>query len=524
MIDKKNRIVGLVLAAVAFLGLVSALSAEIKLPAVIGDHMVVQQGQPVAIWGWAGKNEQVTVTFNGQEKKSVAGADGAWRVAFDPLKAGGSPLELFVRGAKSPEVTVKDILVGEVWLCSGQSNMEWAMGWLPNPVPQLLRADNPAMRFFLVPKRTADRARGDVKAKWEPCTPDSARPFSAVAYYFGLELHKRLGIPVGLIESAWGGTDIEPWTPPAGFAAMPELKPLLGKQEAKYAEFRGALEKVLPAWEVWVRESRKALAAKAPIPPEPEPDFPTNPFDNPQAPTTLYNGMIHALTPFAIRGAIWYQGENNRNDGLLYEKKMEALIRGWREVWKLGDFPFYYVQLAPFNYPYNRETPLGDIPDFLRLPLIWEAQANALRLPNTGMAVITDIANLGDIHPANKRDVGYRLSLWARARTYGEKGIVFSGPLYKSMAVDGNLVRLSFEHFGGGLISNDGQPLKWFEVAGDDRTFYKAEAEIAGDTVVVWSPRVASPKAVRFGWHQLAVPNLANKEGLPASPFRTDRW
>jgi sialate O-acetylesterase len=521
---RKNNIIGFALAAVSLLGLAALLSAQVRLPAVIGDHMVVQQDKPVAIWGWAGKNEQVTVRFNGQEKKTVAGADGAWRVAFGSLKAGGSPLELAVSGAKSPEVVVKDILVGEVWLCSGQSNMEWAMGWLPNPVPQLLRADHPAMRLFLVPKRTADRPRDDIKAKWEPCTPDSARPFSAVAYYFGLEIHKRLGIPVGLIESAWGGTDIEPWTPPTGFAAWPELKPLLDKQVAKYAEFRDVLGRALPNWEAWVRDTRKALAAKAPIPAEPEPAFPTNPYDNPQAPTALYNGMIHALTPFAIRGAVWYQGENNRNDGLLYEKKMEALIRGWREVWKLGDFPFYYVQLAPFNYPYNRETPSGDIPDFLRLPLIWEAQANALRLPNTGMAVITDIANLGDIHPTNKRDVGFRLSLWARAKTYGEKGLVFSGPLYKSMTVDGNLARLSFDHVGGGLISNDGQPLMWFEVAGDDRTFYKAEAEIAGDTVVVWSARVPSPKAVRFGWHQLAEPNLANKEGLPASPFRTDRW
>lgn len=517
------------LATLAFMGLFSiglplALAAEIKLPAVIGDHMVIQQGKPVSIWGWAAKNEQVTVRFNGQEKRTLAGADGAWRVVFNPLEAGGSPLELTVRGGKSPEVVVRDILVGEVWLCSGQSNMEMALAWLPNPVPDILRADHPAMRLFLVPKRTSDRPKEDVNAKWEPCTPDSVRPFSAVGYYFGLELHKRLGIPVGLIESAWGGTDIEPWTPPAGFAAVPETKPQLDKQKAKYAEFRETLSKVLPAWETWARESRKALAAKVPIPEDPEPDFPSNPYGNPQAPTTLYNGMIHALTPFAIRGAIWYQGENNRNDGSFYEKKMEALIKGWREVWKLGDFPFYYVQLAPFNYPYNRETPSGDIPDFLRLPLIWEAQANTLRLPNTGMAVITDIANLNDIHPANKRDVGYRLSLWARARTYGEKTLVCSGPLYKSMTVDGKLVRVSFDHVGGGLIANDGQPLKWFEIAGDDRTFYKAEAEVAGDTVVVWSPRVPSPKAVRFGWHQLAVPNLANKEGLPASPFRTDRW
>jgi len=517
------RIIAAVLFAASLAG---GLAAQVKLPAVIGDHMVVQQDKPVAVWGWAGKGETVTVAFNGQEKKTVAAADGTWRVVFDPLKSEASkgPLEMTVRGAKGPAVVVKDILVGEVWVCSGQSNMEWAMSWLPNPSPDILRADNPNLRLFLVPKRPADRPLDDVEAKWEPCSPETVRPFSAVAYYFGLELHKRLGVPVGLIESAWGGTLIEPWTPPLGFAAVPEVKPILDEQGAKYDEYRSELTKVLPAWEAWARETRKAAASGAPLPPEPRPAIPGNPYDDPQAPTALYNGMIHALTPFAIRGAIWYQGESNRNDLLFYEKKMEALIRGWRLAWKLGDLPFYYVQLAPYDYGYDRETPTGDIPDFLRLAYIWEAQTSALRIPNTGMAVVTDIANLRDIHPANKRDVGYRLSLWARAKTYGERTLEYSGPLYKAMTVEGKLVRLAFDHIGGGLVSNDGQPLKWFEIAGEDRTFYKAEAEIAGDTVVVWSPRVPSPKAVRFGWHQLAVPNLANKEGLPASPFRTDKW
>ncbi|MGA2533260.1 MAG: sialate O-acetylesterase [Candidatus Aminicenantales bacterium] len=517
------------LASLAFISLLCAalppaLAAEVRLPAVIGDHMVIQQAQPVTVWGWAGKTEKVTVRLAGQERQVRASADGTWRAVFDPLKAGGAALEMTVRGEKGPDITVKDILVGEVWLCSGQSNMEWAMEWLPNPNPEIMRADHPNLRLFLIPKKTADRPKDDVETKWAPCSPSSVRPFSAVAYFYGLELHARLGVPVGLIESAWGGTDIEPWTPPAGFAAVPETKPLLEKQLAKYEDYRKAMEKELPAWEAWARDAQKALKAKLDIPPEPKSEFPSNPFDNPQAPTTLYNAMIHALTPFAIRGAIWYQGENNRNDVLFYEKKMEALIKGWREIWKLGDFPFYYVQLAPYNYPYNRETPAGEVPDFLRLPLIWEAQANILRMPNTGMAVVTDIANLNDIHPSNKKDVGYRLALWARANAYGEKGIVNSGPLYKSMTVEGDKAKIAFNYVGGGLMTNDGQQLKWFEVSGDDHIFYKAEAEIAGDMVVVHSPRVASPKAVRFGWQQLAVPNLINKEGLPASPFRTDRW
>jgi sialate O-acetylesterase len=522
MTTSTKRIVTLAFLGIFLSGLRATLVAEVRLPAVIGDHMVLQREKPVVIWGWADRGEMITVRLGAKEERTKADSQGRWRLSFEPLSAGGGPLELTVRGGKGPEVVVRDILVGEVWLCSGQSNMEWSMNQLPNPVPEIARAGHPGLRLFRVPRRTSDRPAEDVEAEWEVSAPETVRPFSAVAYHFGLELHEKLGVPVGLIESAWGGTMIEPWTPPEGFSAVPEVLPLLKGQEDKYAEFRGELEKVLPAWEAWVRESRRALVARVPIPPKP--DFPSNPYDSPQAPTTLYNGMIHALTPFAIRGAIWYQGESNRNDGSFYEKKMEALVKGWREIWKLGDFPFYYVQLAPYNYAYNRETPTGDIPDFLRLPLIWEAQTNALRLPNTGMAVTTDIADLGNIHPANKRDVGRRLAIWARAKTYGEEDLVFSGPLFKSMTVQGGRARLSFDHVGGGLVSNDGQPLKWFEIAGEDRIFYKAEAEISGDTVVVWSPRVLSPQAVRFGWHQLALPNLANKEGLPASPFRTDRW
>jgi len=525
MITRKKLRAGIACIVLFWAALPLALSAEVKLPAVVGDHMVVQQDTPVSIWGWAAKNEQVTVRLAGQEKKARASADGKWRVVFDPLKAGGPALEMTVRGEKGPDIVVKDILVGEVWLCSGQSNMEWPLSSIASPTPEILRADHPNLRLFLVPKHTSDRPKEDVQAKWTVCTPETARPFSAIAYYYGLELHKKLGVPVGLIESAWGGTDIEPWTPPAGFAAIPETKPLLDKQLAKYGDYRKDLEKAVPVWDAWLHDVQKALKAKSEIPVEPaNGDFPVSPYDNPQAPTTLYNGMIHALTPFAIRGAIWYQGENNRNDGLFYEKKMEALIRGWREVWKLGDFPFYYVQIAPFNYGYDRDTKGSPVLDLMRLPLLWEAQANVLRLPNTGMAVVTDIADLGDIHPRNKKDVGARLALWARAKTYGEKDLVYSGPMYKSMTIEGNQAKVTFDHAGGGLMTNDGQPPTWFEIASDDHIFYRAEAEISGDKVVVRSPRVAAPKAVRFGWSQLATPNLANKEGLPASPFRTDNW
>jgi sialate O-acetylesterase len=484
--------------------------------------MVVQQNKPISIWGWAERGEKVTVRLSAQEMSVRAQEDGRWRVTFPPLQAGGNPLEMAVRGEKGSEIAVRDILVGEVWVCSGQSNMEWPLSMTTSPTPEILRAEHPGIRVFLVPRRTADQPQEDVNAKWALCTPETAAPFSAIAYYFGLELHQKVGIPVGLIEAAWGGTAIEPWTPPVGFAAVPETMTIMAELERQVAEYKNRLAEVLPSWDAWVHKSREALAGKTTLPLRPE--FPVHPLDNAQAPTALYNGMIHPLTGFAIRGAIWYQGESNRDDGLAYENKMEALIRGWREVWNLGDFPFYYVQLAPYDYAYNREDPGGDVPDFLRLPLIWEAQMRILRLPATGMAVTTDISDLNDIHPRDKKDVGIRLALWARWGVYGEANLVPSGPLFKSMSIEGSRIRIAFDHVGGGLISNDGLPLNWFEIAAEDHIFHKAVAEIDRDTVIVSSPRVAAPKAVRFGWHQSAVPNLANRQGLPASPFRTDNW
>jgi sialate O-acetylesterase len=519
--NSKRRPGWIVLSLAVFAVGSTPLAAAVRLPNVLGDQMVLQRDKPVKIWGWAAPGEPVTVTLAGREAKTAASADGRWEVSLPAFASSAAPLELVVRGASGPPVTVKDILVGEVWVASGQSNMEWALSQTLSPTPEILRANHPGLRLFRVPRRTSERPQEDVEAKWTPCTPEFAGPFSAVAYYFGLELHQKLGVPVGLIESAWGGTMIEPWTPPAGFAAVPELAFILDGLKAKSSDFRSSLQAALPKWEDWILSVRKSLAENTALPVKP--DLPPSPFDNPQTPLALYHGMIHPLINFAVRGAIWYQGEANRNDGLLYEKKMEALIRGWRAVWKDDGLPFYYVQIAPFNYAYDREL-AGGVPDFLRLPLLWEAQTNVLRIPQTGLAVVNDIADLADIHPRNKRDVGLRLALWARAKTYGEKDLVFSGPLFKSAAFEGGRAVVSFDHVGGGLTANDGQPLRWFELAGEDRVFYKASAKVEGDRVAVSSPNVPTPKAVRFGWHQLAVPNLANKEGLPASPFRTDRW
>lgn len=500
----------------------TVLSADIKLPAVLGDHMVLQREQPIRVWGWAEPGEGISVAFANKDAQTSADMEGKWEVQLDPVTGSLGPHKMTITGTRSPQVVLDDILLGEVWVCSGQSNMEWEMSRTHSPTPEIRRADHPSIRLFHVPRKTSPYPLDDVTAEWKTCTPEAARDFSAVAYYFGRQLHQKLNVPVGLISTRWGGTRIEPWTPVPGFQSVPELHGILADLKAADEEYRKALMNLLPEMRGWIKNTESALSGRTVLPAIP--DIPLHSLQDPQAPTALYNAMIHPLIRFAIRGAIWYQGESNRNDGLVYAKKMEALINGWRSVWELGDFPFFYVQLAPYNYGYIPEEDENATLDFHRLPLIWEAQVRALDIPNTGMAVTTDITNLYDIHPQNKRDVGFRLSLWALAKTYGQKDLVYSGPLYKSMVAEGNKIRLILDHVGGGLIALDDRPLTWFTIAGEDRTFYKARAEIDGDTVLVWSDAVPRPVAVRLGWHQLATPNLGNREGLPASPFRTDRW
>lgn len=523
--DKAKKFNGFkhsLLILIGILACAAALTADIKLPAVISNHMVLQQDKPIKIWGWAEPGEGIFVTIADVRTQTTADNDGLWEVRLKAMNGGAGPYNMAITGTQSEPVMLEDIWIGEVWVCSGQSNMEWEMWRTHSPTPEIQRARFPGIRLFHVPRKVSVFPQEDVEAEWLVCTPESARDFSAVAYYFGRELHQKLGIPVGLISTRWGGTRIEPWTPPAGFQSVPELHNILADMESADEEYRTDLKEYLPELKGWLRAYESALKGGRRIPPQP--DMPLHSHQNPQGPSALYNAMVHPLIRFAIRGAIWYQGESNRNDGLIYTKKMEALINGWRKVWDIGQFPFYYVQLAPYNYLYLPEEEGSSTPDHLRLPLIWEAQLQTLKIPNTGMAVTTDITNLYDIHPKNKRDVGHRLSLWALAKTYGMKDLVYSGPLYKSMAVEGEKTRIRFDHSGSGLISLDDRPLTWFTIAGKDHIFYKARAEIDGDSVLVWSENVSDPVAVRLGWHQLATPNLGNKEGLPASPFRTDRW
>ena len=504
--------------------LASTALGEVKLPHVISDHMLLQREMQVPIWGWDDAGQAITVTLGDHTAETVADEAGRWFVRLPALPAGG-PYQLTVRGTTT--VQVNDILIGEVWLCSGQSNMEMGVGVAMDAEKEIAAADYPQIRLFELPRRPAGEPATDINANWRICQPDTIADggwggFSAVGYYFGRKLHKELQVPVGLIDASWGGTLIGPWTPACGFTAVPALHEVAETIKAKDAEYK---TKTLPAKmveiEAWIAATRAALANGDPLPPTPW--WPRHPLQSHAEPTGLYNGMIHPLVPFAIRGAIWYQGEANVHlaDGMTYYEKMKALIGGWREVWRQGDFPFYFVQLAPFKYTLHR----ADISPY-HMPEIWEAQAASLAIKNTGMAVLTDLGDWRDIHPQNKQEVGRRLALWALAKTYGREKLVYSGPLYKSMSVEGSTIRVKFDHVGSGLASRDGKPLNWFEIAGTDRKYVRADAKIDGDTIVVSSAEVAEPVAVRFAWHMLPepIPNLVNKEGLPASPFRTQRW
>ena len=491
--------------------------AGVSIPNVFGNNMVLQRDMPAPIWGWSSPNEALTITVlrqdvEGEVDTYIVKADekGNWRTTLKATPAGG-PYKIEISGENTIELS--DVLFGEVWVCSGQSNMAWSVNQSNNSQEEIASANYPTIRLFHIPNEISGLPSPDLNAQWRPTTPDNIRHFSAVAYSFGRHLYKELNVPIGLINSSWGGSRIEPWTPPEGFASVKALASISEELQDIDQNIRMKLPETLQALETWIENTKKALENSDTVYEMPELE---HPLKNGGRPTAMYNNMIYPIVPYAIRGALWYQGESNAREGMMYHEKMKALIQGWREVWEQGDFPFYFVQLAPWG-GYDRD-------DHTHLPKLWEAQAATLELPNTGMVVTTDIGNVKDIHPRNKQDVGLRLAYWALAKTYGKDDLVFSGPLYESMEIEGSSIRISFDYVGSGLASRDGEPLTWIQIAGEDQQFVDAVAVIDGDTIVVSSDAVESPVAVRLGWNQIAEPNLMNKEGLPVSPFRTDTW
>lgn len=482
--------------------------AEVRLPNVFSDHAVLQRDKPIKVWGWAEPGENVRVSLAGNAADAAADNGGVWKVELPPLPAGG-PHELTASGKNT--VKVVDLLVGEVWVCSGQSNMEFELKHAQSAHQEIKDAGYPKIRLLHVPRTPAGLPLADIKARWFVCSPTDAElpDFSAVGYFFAREIHKRLGVPVGMITAAQGATQIEIWTPPEGLAEVPALKDSLAGIEAAARAARTKLAANLDALEAAIPAARAALAAGRPLPAAIAMSGPLPAEGGP----LLYNGMIHPLAPFAIRGALWYQGESNCGDGMRYCDKMKALVGGWRKVWGQGDFSFYSVQITPNNY--NGA-----------LPLLIEAQIASMAIPNTGVASSTHTCDASDHfgggHPRNKQEIGRRLALWALAKDYGIQDLVYSGPQFKSAAVEGRQVRLRFDHVGSGLATRDGKPPDCFEIAGADGKFEEAAAQIDGPAIVLTSDKVANPTAVRFSWKDLAQSNLINKEGLPALLFRAE--
>src|SRR4051812_22367052 len=471
---------------VAALGLWAApLFADVRLPALFTNHMVLQQGQKNRVWGWGDPGEDVIVTIGGQRQTAKANDKGKWQVTLDALPTGG-PLTLSITGKN--KLAVEDVLVGEVWICSGQSNMQWEVRQANDGDLEAKTAKFPKIRLISVPQVGTQEPQDDFKGKWEVCTPETAATFSAVGYFFGRQLHQTLDVPIGLIDDAWGGSACEAWV----------RRDLLEKDE-KYRP-------LIARWEQIEQNPDAAKKAKG------------NPLTGNQRPANIYNGVLKPTIGYGLRGAIWYQGESNAGRAYQYRDLFPLMIQSWRDEWQIGDFPFYWVQLADFK----AEKPEPAESDWAELR---EAQTLTMsRLPNTGEAVILGLGESQDIHPRNKQDVAKRLARWALARDYGIK-VPYHSPTYKAMEKQGNKIVVTFDHVGAGLKPFDvGEP-RGFAIAASDRKFAWADAKVVGpDRVEVWSDQVSDPVAVRYAWADNPVCNLFSREGLPMTPFRTDDW
>ncbi len=509
----------LLLAVPAVLLVLSVLTphvaADVKLPAVFADHMVLQRDAALPVWGWAEAGEKVEVSIAGQTKTATADANGKWSVKLDKLTA-GEPTSMTVKGKNT--ITIQDVLVGEVWLCSGQSNMAWTVASSKNFDQEKAAAQFPQIRQFKESSGTATTPQEKGGGNWTVCSPDTVGGFTATGYFFGREAHKALNVPVGLINSSVGGTPIEAWTSWDAQKDKAELKPIFERWDKQAAEWDRDPAAAQARYEKQVAAHKEA-AAKAKADGKPAPRAPQKPSDPRLAshhPATLFNGKIAPLIPYAIRGAIWYQGESNAGGGQLYELQLTTMIADWRTRWGQGDFPFGWVQLP--NFHKAQVAPV----EHSGWVLVREGMLKALRVPNTGMAITVDIGEANDIHPKNKQDVGKRLASWALAKVYGQK-VPASGPLPASNKINGNEVVITFQHTDGGLVGKGGE-LKGFAIAGADKKWARANAKIEGDKVIASSPDVTAPVAVRYAWADNPDCNLYNGADFPASPFRTDDW
>ena len=526
-----------------------SLHAEVKLASPFTDHMVLQREMKVPVWGIADPGEKVTVAFAGQTVSSTADADGKWRVNLAPLTASDHGAAFTVTGSHTAQpIQLTDVVVGEVWLASGQSNMDFSMSskvksfaGVANEDAEIAAANYPDVRILTGTATKSYAPQTTVPGQWTVCTPETAPAFSAVAYFFARDLNQQIKVPVGIVTMAFGASTAEAWIRRDALAADPQLSPMLTRFDTAVAQWRS---KPHPTAGPTRSEDVSApfatpapLATPAPIatptpidlnapigqttasqstpPPRPHgrrPRAPGDPVQDQHNPTVLFNGMINPIIPYAIRGAIWYQGESivgGEAGRALYPRVQDTLITDWRKLWAEGDFPFYIVQLAALQNNSNS-------------PTTREAQATVLNLKNTGMVVTIDIGDPKNVHPKDKQDVGDRLTRIALANVYGRQ-IEYSGPIYKSSKVENGTIRLSFTHTGGGLVAKGGGPLKWFVIAGADGQFVPADARIDNDTVIVSSPTVSAPVAVRYAWDNYPDgANLYNGAGLPAAPFRTD--
>ena len=490
---------------------------RLHMPSIFSDGMVLQRGIEAPIWGWAEPGRQVTVSLGVNKATVETGADSRWLLRLPPLKEGG-PCVMTISD-NDQTLIIHDVMVGEVWICSGQSNMEVGLAYATNAGQEIAAANYPGIRMFKVEHVVTANPRtfsieldpcDNVHGAWAVCSPQNAPDFSAVGYFFSRELSKTLNVPIGMINASWGGTPVEAWIGRSALMKNPVLKERLIALDQHCASYAENLRDIQPAIKEWLIRMEAATAAKKPAPIPPQLSFP-DPRNSAAIPAGLYNGMIAPLSPYGIAGTIWYQGETDVGKAKRYQSLFQLLISSWRKAWRQGDFPFYFAQLP--NYMAARPDP-GES-DWAELR---EAQRMALALPNTGMAVTIDIGEANDIHPRNKQDVGRRLALLALARTYGMT-MECSGPLYTGHTVEGDKVRVKFNHVGKGLMAKGGGELRGFTICGEERTYVRAEAAIEDDTVVMRSVAISRPTAVRYAWADNPTCNLYNKEGLPASPF-----